>query len=116
MEIIKTKNDHMKPSTLFNMTRGANRIPLRQCDSDRLELVEWVIFTDVMNDGTVMECVSLKDADGVTWTTNGATFVRDFEACAGACERGGETLDEIIIIERQSKKGRSFRTCILPED
>ena len=116
MEIIKTKNDHMKPSTLFNMTRGANRIPLRQCDSDRLELVEWVIFTDVMNDGTVMECVSLKDADGVTWTTNGATFVRDFEACAEACEIGGETLDEIIIIERLSKKGRSFRTCILPED
>lgn len=116
MEIIKTKNAHMKPATIFNMTRGANRIPLRQCDSDRLKLVEWVIFTDVMNDGTVMGCVSLKDADGVIWTTNGVTFVRDFEACAEACECGGESLDEILIIECLSKKGRSFRTCILPED
>ena len=116
MEIIKTKHDTMKPSTLFNMTRGANRVPLRQCDSDRLELVEWVIFTDTTNDGEIMECVSLKDADGVIWTTNGATFVRDFEACAEACERGGESLDEIIIIDRESKNGRIFRTCILPED
>ena len=116
MEIIKTKNETMKPSTLFNMTRGANRVRLRQCDTNRLELVEWVIFNDTTNDGEIMECVSLKDADGVIWTTNGATFVRDFEACAEACERGGESLDEIIIIERQIKKGRSFRTCILPED
>ena len=116
MEIIKTKNDHMKPYNILNMTRGDKRVPLRQCDSDRLELVEWVIFTDTTNDGEIMECVSLKDADGMIWTTNGATFVRDFEACAEACERGGEPLDEIIIIERQSKKGRSFRTCVLPED
>lgn len=116
MEIIKTKNNHMKPTTLFNMIRGDNRIPLRECDSDRLELADWVIFTDVLNDGTVMECVSLKDVAGVIWTTNGETFVRDFEACVEACERGGEPLDEIIIIERQSKKGRIFRTCILPED
>ena len=116
MEIIKTKNDQMNPFTLFNMTRGANRVPLRKCDSERMKLVDWVIFTDTNNDFETMECVSLKDEDGVIWTTNGATFVRDFEACAEACERGGQTLDEIIIIERQSKKGRTFRTCLLPED
>lgn len=116
MEIIKTKNEHMKPATIFNMTSGADRLPLRQCDSSRMELVEWVIFTDITRDGEEMDCVSLKDADGVIWTTNGATFVRDFEACAEACEHGGVPLDEIIIIERQSKKGRTFRTCILPED
>lgn len=116
MTIIKTKNQNMKPSTLFNMTSGANREPLRKCDSDRLDIVEWVIFEDVMSTGETMECVSMKDADGVIWTTNGATFVRDFSACAEACERGGETLDSILIIERQSKTGRNFRTCALPED
>lgn len=116
MEIIKTKNAQMKPSTLFNMTHGANRVPLRRCDSDRMKLTEWVIFNDTNTYGEIMECVSLKDADGVIWTTNGVTFIRDFEACAEACERGGESLDEIIIIDRQSKKGRTFRTCLLPED
>lgn len=116
MTIIKTKNPSMKPATLFNMTSGANREPLRKCDASRMELAEWVIFEDIMNDGSVMECVSMKDKDGVIWTTNGATFVRDFSACAEACELGGEPLDSILIIERQSKKGRSFRTCALPED
>ena len=116
MQIIKTKNDEISPNTLFNMTRGANRVPLRQFDADRMELAEWIIFTDQTKDGEEMECVSLEDLDGVIWTTNGATFVRDFQACAEACEYGGTILDEIIIIERQSKKGRTFRTCILPED
>lgn len=116
MQIIKTKNETMRPATLFNMTAGADRHPLRDYDTPRMELSEWVIFEDTMNDGTVMKCVSMKDKDGVIWTTNGATFVKDFSACAEACERGGEILSEILIIERQSKKGRTFRTCTLPED
>lgn len=116
MTIIKTKNENMKPSTLFNMTSGANREPLRKCDVERMDLAEWVIFEDTMNTGELMTCVSLKDVDGVVWTTNGATFVRDFSACAEACERGGETLNAILIIERTSKKGRVFKTCAIPED
>lgn len=116
MTIIKTKNETMKPATLFNMTSGANRQPFRKCDAPRMELSEWVIFSDTMNDGTEMKCVSMKDKDGVIWTTNGDTFVKDFSTCVEACERGGEILSEILIIERQSKKGRTFRTCILPED
>ena len=65
MTIIKTKNPGMKPSTLFNMTSGANREPLRKYDASRMELADWVIFEDTMNDGTEMECVSMKDKDGV---------------------------------------------------
>ena len=115
MRIIKTMHEIMKPSTLFNMTSGANRKPLRQNDASEMTMIEWVIFEDTMQDGTLLLCVSMKDEDGNIWTTNGATFVRDFSACAEACEMGGEEFNNILLLDRQSKKGRTFKTCAIPE-
>ena len=73
------------------------------------------IYTDTNQEGELLTCVTLREPDGTMWTTNGATFVRDFYMILETCERCGEELTAIRIVEGESKKGRTFRTCEMVE-
>lgn len=115
MEILKTKNTTEKASTLYNMMHGSSRGALKDYDGDEMEISNFVIYTDTNQDGELMTCVTLREPDGTMWTTNGATFVRDFSMIVEACERCGEELTAIRIVEGKSKKGRTFRTCEMVE-
>lgn len=115
MEILKKKNNTDKASTLYNMLHGSSRLALKDFDGDMMELENYIVYTDTNQDGDLMTCVTLREPDGTTWTTNGPTFVRDFQTILEACESCGETLDKIRIVDGKSKKGRTFRTCEMAE-
>ena len=115
MEILKKKNNNDKASTLYNMLHGTSRLPLKDFDGDLMELANYIVYTDVNQDGDPMTCVTLREPDGTTWTTNGQTFVRDFMTILEACESCQEELDKIRIVDGKSKKGRTFRTCEMAE-
>lgn len=115
MEILKKKNSSDKASTLYNMMHGSSRIPLKQFDGDVMKLDNYIIYTDVTSEGEIITCVTLREPDGTSWTTNGATFVRDFSGIVEACESCGEVLDAIKIVDGTSKKGRTYRTCEMVE-
>lgn len=115
MEIIGRKNAEDKASTIYNMAHGQSRKPLKEFDGDIMEVDNYLIYTDTNQDGEVFTFVSIREKDGTTWTTNGATFVREFMAIVEAVESCGEKLDAIKIVDGVSKKGRPFRTCEMVE-
>lgn len=115
MEILKKKNSNDKASTLYNMMHGTSRLPLKQFDGDIMDVENYLVYEDTTAEGEPITCVSLREPDGTTWTTNGNTFVRDFLSIVTACEDCGETLDRIKIVNGTSKKGRTFRTCEMVE-
>lgn len=115
MEILKKKNTQDKASVIYNMLHSSQRLPLKQFDGDVMELDNYVLYQDVTAEREVITCVTLREPDGTTWTTNGATFVRDFTTILEACEECGETLDKIAIVDGTSKKGRKYRTCEMVE-
>ena len=115
MEILYKKHKDDKASTIYNMAHGQSRRPLKEFDGDVMEVDNFLIYTDVNADGEVLTFVSIREKDGTTWTTNGATFIREFMAIVEAAESCGEALDSIKIVDGVSKKGRSFRTCEMVE-
>ena len=115
MEILKIKNSSTKASTVYNMLKGRSRLPLKQFDGDVMELENYIVYQDENLDGDLMTCVTLREPDGTTWTTNGVTFVRDFQSILEACELAGEKVNAIKIVDGESKKGRNFRTCDMVE-
>jgi hypothetical protein len=115
MEILKTKYSENKAATLFNMMHSNSRGALKDYDGDQMEIENYVIYTDTDQNGEIMTCVTLREPDGSMWTTNGATFVRDFQMIVEACEVCGEELDAIKIIDGKSNKGRTYRTCEMVE-
>jgi len=115
MEILRKKNSTDKASTLYNMLHGSSRLALKQFDGDTMEIENYIVFSDENQDGEPMTCVTIREPDGTMWTTNGATFVRDFCTILEACESCGETVTAIKIVDGKSKKGRTFRTCEMVE-
>lgn len=115
MEILKKKNSNDKASTLYNMMHGSSRLPLKQYDGEIMQLENYIMYTDVTAEGELITCVTLREPDGTTWTTNGNTFIRDFTSIVTACEECGETLQAIRIVDGTSKKGRTYRTCEMVE-
>ena len=115
MEILKKKNNNDKASVIYNMVHGASRKPLKEFDGDILDVANYIVYNDVNADGEMFTCVSIKDNDGIIWTTNGATFVREFMSFIEAVETCGEELNSIKIVDGTSKKGRTFRTCEMVE-
>ena len=115
MEILKTKNSNDKASTLYNMMHGSSRNALKDFDGDQMEIANYVIYTDTNQEGEFMTCVTLREPVGTMCTKNGATFFRDFAMIVEACERCGEQLQAIKIVDGKSKKGRTFRTCEMVE-
>lgn len=115
MEILIKKNENDKAATVYNMIHGISRKPLKDFDGVVMELDNYIVYRDINSDGVEFDCVSLREKDGTIWTTNGATFVREFLAIIEACESCGESLDAIRIIDGTSKKGRTFRTCEMVE-
>ncbi len=115
MEIIKKMHDTDKAATLYNMLHGSSRLPLKQFDGDVMQLDNYIVYSDVTQEGEVMTCVTMREPDGTTWTTNGPTFVRDFMTIVEACESCGEQLTGIRVVDGKSKKGRTFRTCEMLE-
>lgn len=115
MEIIKKKNSTDKASTLYNLMHGSSRLPLKQFDGEIMDVENYLVYEDTTAEGELITCVSLREPDGTTWTTNGNTFVRDFLSIVTACEDCGETLYRIKIVDGTSKKGRTFRTCEMVE-
>lgn len=115
MEILAKKHSDDKASTIYNMAHGQSRKPLKDFTGDIMEVDNFIIYTDVNIDGEVMTFVSIRETDGTTWTTNGATFVREFMAIVEAVESCGESLNAIKIVDGVSKKGRPFRTCEMVE-
>ena len=115
MEIISKKHSNGKSATLYNMTKGTNRKPLKEFDGDVMELENYIIYTDVNQEGEVITCVALREPDGTIWVTNGTTFLRDFQLIVAITQECGESLDAIRIVEGTSKKGRTYRTCEMVE-
>lgn len=115
MEILKKKNSTDKASTLYNMMHGTSRLPLKQFDGDVLTVDNFIVYQDTTAEGELITCVTIREPDGTTWTTNGATFVRDFLSIVAACEECGESLASIKIVDGTSKKGRTYRTCEMVE-
>lgn len=115
MEILRKKNSADKASTIYNMLHSSKRLPLKDFDGDIMKLDNYVLYQDTTAEGKLITCVTLREPDGTTWTTNGATFVRDFQTILEACEECGESLDQIMIVDGTSKKGRTYRTCEMVE-
>lgn len=115
MEILKKKNSTDKASTLYNMMHGTSRKPLKEYDGEIMQLDNYIVYMDVTSEGEDITCVTLREPDGTTWTTNGQTFIRDFTGIVAACEECGEVLQAIRIVDGTSKKGRTYRTCEMVE-
>ena len=103
-------------ATMFNMIKGANRKAFKEFTSpdNIMHIAEYVVYEDVTSNGEVVPVASLRDLDsGDIFVTNGATFIRDFCAILEMCKEFGETCDKIQIVTGTSKKGRTFRTCVM---
>lgn len=115
MNILYKKLDTENAATMYNMIKGANRKAFKEFVSpdDIMHIAEYVVYEDVNNDGDVVTIASIKDDSGDIYVTNGATFIRDFCAILDMCKEFGETCDKIQIVTGTSKKGRTFKTCVM---
>lgn len=78
-----------------------------------LAVAKWAVFMDVQEDREPMEVLSFKTADGDYFATNSPTFIKDF---GNIVDVFGDELPDILILNGESKAGRTFITCTIADE
>lgn len=108
MKIIKQSRDNMKKSEIFKMTQDANIQKMSDNVGLRLDITDWVFYSDTNSKGEEHTILSIACESGV-YATNSATFKEQFEKIVEMLE--GEAVDAIEVVGGVSKNGRDYITC-----
>ena len=108
MKLIKTSRDKMKKSEVFKMSKDANIQKMSDNVGLRLDITDWILYSDTNSNGEEHIILSIACESGV-YATNSATFKEQFEKILEMLE--GEAVDAIEVVGGVSKNGREYITC-----
>lgn len=111
MNIIAKSASITNPMDMYSLTKSPDRAKLSEVAGEILELDKWVVYSEPNSKGDDVILASLITANGSAFTTNSATFIRDFTSAVDMFAEFGTEFTTIQIVEGMSKNGRSFITC-----
>lgn len=111
MNIIAKSESIATPMDMYNLTKSPERAKLSDVSGEVLELDKWLVYSEPNSKGVDVVLASLTTKDGRAFTTNSATFIRDFNSAVTMFSEFGTEFHTIQIVEGESKNGRKFITC-----
>nr|DAH39320.1 MAG TPA: ssDNA binding protein [Caudoviricetes sp.] len=111
MTIIAKSESVAAPMDMYNMTKSPDRSRLSEVSGQVLELDKWLVYSELNSKGEEVTLTTLTTKDGRAFTTNSATFIRDFTSAATMFAEYGAEFHTIQVMSGRSKAGREFITC-----
>lgn len=111
MNIIAKSASITNPMDMYNLTKSPDRSKLANASGEILKLDKWLVYSEPNSKGEETTLASLTTTDGRAFTTNSATFIRDFTSAVTMFAEFGTEFTTIQIVEGVSKSGRKFITC-----
>ena len=111
MNIIAKSSSITNPMDMYTLTRSPERSKLSEASGSVLELDKWLVYSETNSKGEEVTLVSLTTKDGKAYTSNSATFIRDFISAVGMFSEFGVEFHTIQVMNGKSKSGREFITC-----
>lgn len=78
MEIIKS-TENLTSVELYQLTKNPVREPIKNHPDEVLDIVAYAMYKDVNSKGEDIKLMSLMDKNGVVYTTNSATAMKDMQ-------------------------------------
>ena len=108
---IISKSNGLNERQTFKILQGNNLGRLRDNIGRRLDIVDYVRYTDSKSDGTEQNLLAIVTGDGDIIATNSGTAVRSFDAMIEA----GFTvpITDVEVFAATTKSGRQYCDLIL---
>lgn len=106
MKIITTSKEFDKYE-IYELTKSPDVQKMRNVAGQELEVVDFIEYENTDSNGEIKKIVVLKTAEGETFGTNSASFVKEFEDVISMAE----VPFNLGVISGKSKAGRSYLTC-----
>lgn len=110
--ITKTSGELTKRETFLLCNNPATK-KMSDAVGMQLPVAKWALFRDEQDDKEPIEVLAFKTADGDYFATNSPTFIKDFFKIVDIF---GDELPDIVIIDGESKAGRTFITCTIADE
>lgn len=109
MEITRTSSTELSKMDIYQMTKSPEIGKMKTAEGQTLDIAAWVEYKDTDKDGNEHEVLSIKTADGDTFATNSATFIRAFNECLDIF--GGD-FKRVKVASGVSHNGRTYLTAV----
>lgn len=108
---IISKSSGLVDRQVFKILQGNNLGRLRDNVGRKLDIVEYVRYTDTKADGTMQNLLAIVTGEGDIIATNSATAIRSFDAMLEA----GFTMPiaDVEVYSATSKSGRPYCDLVL---
>lgn len=107
---ILEKSGDLSKRTIFKLTEGKNTTKVSDAVGMQIKVSCWIIYEDVDARGETMEVLSIQGSDGEIYTTISNVFKKSFDRIV---ETFGDEDIEIIILDGQTKNGRTYYDCTI---
>lgn len=114
MKILRS-TENLTMADLYNLTRNPETERMSDHVGEILNVDKFMIREEERADtGDVVTIVSIMDGN-VVYATNSAVFVREFSGIVAMADEAHATIHKIRVANGESKKGRTFVTCVFVE-
>ena len=111
MEIIK-KTEGLTSADLYALTKGDGVRKMTDAKGEVLDVLKYVLYTDVDVHGNPMTVLAVETVDGAKYATNSKTFTRNFSDILAIYEAGNEPIPTRFLVGHgMSKSNREYLTC-----
>lgn len=111
MEIIRKSSETINPMEFYKMTQNSKNISLKDTEDITINIISWVVYSDINASGNEVELISIIDDQGLVYVTNSKTFRESFIKAVDFFEQNNSSFSVIKVIHGKSKAGRNFIDC-----
>lgn len=113
MNIIDQSKENFTMKELYNLTRTPAAMKLSDHVDETIEFDSWCIYEDADQEGEIRQLLSIHTPEGETYTTNSASFIREFRSIVDLARNMEEEFTRVTVLGGVSKAGRNFITAVL---
>lgn len=113
MNIIDQSKENFTMKELYNLTRTPAAMKLSDHVDETIEFDSWCIYEDADQEGEIRQLLSIHTPENETYTTNSASFIREFRSIVDLARNMNEVFSMVTVIGGVSKAGRKFITAVL---
>lgn len=115
MKIVKQSAETLTPVQIYNLVKSPASVGMKNALGSRVGLSCWAQYEDVDKDGNPVTLLSIQADTGELFTTNSATFQREFVDMIDMFAQFGQEVKAINVIGGKTKAGRDYVTCTYAE-
>lgn len=112
VEILRKSSEDMTKKDIYNMTRGAEIVSIKDVDDGTvITPAHHILFNDVKEDtGDISEILAIMDTDGTVYCTQSATFKGSFAEINTLMDGDDYSIKKL---SGTTKAGRPYVNCTL---